>query len=247
MSIKAIIVDDERKARELLSSLIKKYCPVVEVVDLCASVEEARDKIAAHDPDIIFLDIQMPEETGFDLLDEEGISSREVIFTTAHSQYALDAFKANASGYLTKPVSPELLVKAVTKAFQIVEARKENQASKLLIEKATKGSERIGIPTLSGVNFITIKEIVRCQASSNYTEIFLRSGEKIVVSRTLKEFEEILKPQRFLRVHKSHIVNLECITSYHKSENATIKLLDGTQLPVGQTARPELEKSLTII
>lgn len=247
MSIKAIIVDDERKARELLALLVKQYCPAIQVVAMSESVSQAKEDIAEHAPDLVFLDVEMPDENGFHLTEGEALENCEVIFTTAYGKYALDAFKVNASGYLTKPIVPEQLIKAAGKAVELITARKESLISKLLIIEKNKGSGRIGIPTLAGVNFIDIENIVRCMASGNYTELYLQRGDKVVVSRTLKEFEELLQPHDFMRVHRSHVVNLRHIAFYHKSDDSSLTLNDGYILPVSQLMKAELEKHLNII
>lgn len=250
MHINAVIVDDERKGRALLIHLLGLYCPAVRVVADCSSVAEAVPIIEQHGPDLVFLDVEMPGASGFELFGGNNKSiTFETIFTTAHSHYAVDAFNVNASGYLLKPVVPEALVKTVTKTLERIGHKRNSQTHDLLLEQVKKANEvkRIGIPTLSGVTFVEVDKIIRCEASSNYTMVYFTEGNKMVVSRTLKEFEAILSPYHFCRIHKSHIISLRHIASYHKGESGSLILTDGTTLPVGAQMRPTLERQLKII
>jgi two-component system, LytTR family, response regulator len=251
MIINTILVDDERKARELLTHLLGLYCPTVNVVAGCSSVPEAVPLIEKHHPDLVFLDVEMPEASGFELFrgDKAKTATFETIFTTAHSHYAVDAFNVNASGYLLKPVVPEALVKTVTKTIERIEHKKNSHTHDLLLEQVKKANDvkRIGIPALSGVTFVEVDKIIRCEASSNYTVIHFYEGNKMVVTRTLKEFEAILSPYHFCRIHKSHIISLKHIASYHKAEASSLILTDGTTLPVGSQMRSALDRQLKII
>ena len=250
MLIKAIIVDDEHKARELLCLLINRELRTkVEVHATCASVEDALKAIMEHAPDLVFLDIEMVGESGFSLLEKlEGRIDFQVIFTTAYSQYALDAFKVNALDYILKPVTPAALIKAVTKAGERLNGKKENGKDTLIEQfKKLYSYQRLGLPTDKGVIFIDINNILRCEASSNYTYIYLNNKQRIIVCRTLKQLEEALRSYSFFRIHKSHLVNLKTISGYRKGEHSNITLSDGTELPVSRNIKAEFEETLEVI
>ena len=250
MSIKAIIVDDEHKARELLCLLVnRELSGKVEVRASCATVQDALNAIREHNPDLVFLDIEMSGESGFSLLEKlECRIDFQVIFTTAYSHYALEAFKVNALDYILKPVAPDALIKAVLKAEEKLRGKKQSDKD-ILIEQFKKlySNQRLGLSTDKGVIFIDINNIIRCEASSNYTYIYLNNTQRIIVSRTLKQLEEALQAHPFFRIHKSHLVNLKTISGYRKGVNGNITLIDGTELPVSRHIKVEFEKSLAVI
>src|SRR5688500_12643822 len=189
--LKAIIVDDEPKARENLQILLQDFVEGVEVVALCQNISEATQAVTEHSPDVVFLDIQLQRETGFDLLTTLKEVNFEVIFTTAYTEYAIKAFKFSAIDYLLKPIDIDELKKAVSKVEKRVN---HNMTSRLtqLVQNLKQGSSenyRIALPTLDGLVFINVQDILYCEASSNYTQIFT-SQEKYLVSKTLKEYDE---------------------------------------------------------
>ncbi len=248
MEIRALIVDDERKARELLAIMIGKVSPEVSIT-MCSSVAEAVNEIRNKKPDLVFLDVEMPGELGITLFDSTDIEfDFEVVFTTAHSGYAVQAFQVNAIDYILKPVSVASLQKAMDKVRSKLASRGREKNVQLLeqIRKLTE-SPRIGFPTTNGVNFVEVSQIRRCEASSNYTTVFFVNGEKTVVSRTLKDLEDALTPYSFCRIHKSHLVRISQIVSYKKGEIGSVTLVDGSVLPVSRTMRADLEQNLKII
>jgi two-component system, LytTR family, response regulator len=233
--LKAIIVDDELKARENLQILLQDFVEGVEVVALCQNISEATQAVTQHSPDVVFLDIQLQRETGFDLLTTLKEVNFEVIFTTAYTEYAIKAFKFSAIDYLLKPIDIDELKKAVSKVEKRVN---HNMTSRLtqLVQNLKQGSSenyRIALPTLDGLVFINVQDILYCEASSNYTQIFT-SQEKYLVSKTLKEYDELLSEHNFFRIHNSYLININSIKKYVKGDGGYVVLNNNTSLDVSK-------------
>src|SRR5688572_26299252 len=203
--LKSIIVDDESKSRESLRILIEDFCDNVKVCALCQNVDEGIKAIQEHKPEVVFLDIQMQRETGFDLLTKIKTIDFEVIFTTAYSEYAIKAFKFSAIDYLLKPIDIEELKGALSKVEKKLNGSFAQRLEHLMqnLKPATPQNFKLALPTSDGLVFIKIDDILYCEASSNYTEIFCADGKKYIVSRTLKEYEDILVDHNFFRIHNS--------------------------------------------
>jgi two-component system LytT family response regulator len=241
---KAIIIDDEEGSRETLKNLVTNYTPHVEIVALANSVQTGKEAIQKFQPDFIFLDIQMQNETGFDLLEAIEIDF-DIIFTTAYDQYAVKAFKFCAIDYLLKPIDIDELVKAVDKiskrkkiehSFEKLETLIYNQKS------GGSGNKKIAVPTLEGLNFIQMNNIIRCEADGAYTYIFTTDGEKILVSKIIKEFEDLLQDYNFFRTHQSHLINLSHIKKYVKGDGGYVVMLDNSSIPVARRKKDEFLK-----
>jgi two-component system LytT family response regulator len=252
MKIRTIIVDDEPMPRGLLKLILEKeFAGLVHIVDQCSSVEEAVISIETHKPELVFLDIEMPVSTGFKLF--ERLNNKiffEVIFTTAHSKYAVDAFRVDALDYLLKPVNPDDLRKAVIKAMKKISEKSQEEKNEAVIQEVKKLTDtpKIGIPTLQGVIIIEVSSIITAEASSNYTILNLESKKKIIASRTLKDIEEALEPHAaFVRAHKSYIINVNKMVSFTKGDNGTATMTDGSEIPLNKNSREHLEKKLNII
>lgn len=226
--MRAVIIDDEEKGRKLLRNLLDTYCTDIEVVGMADSVAAGVEAVRAEQPDMIFLDIVMPNENGFELLDKIADLNCEVIFTTAYDQYAIRAVRVAALDYLLKPIDVEDLQAAVERARQKMDLHKKNaEADERLatfirnMQSGGKLPEKIGFPTSHGVQFYDIEDIYVCKAEGNYTTIFLRGNEKVeLVSKTLKEFEELLLNYNFIRTHRSYLVNLNHLKEYRRSSMA---------------------------
>ncbi len=205
MKLTTIIIDDEPNARENLQLLIEQYCPDLHIVGMAANIKQGEILINQYDPDLVFLDIAMPGGDGFELLKEFEDRDFSVVFITAHSEFALKAFKADAIDYLEKPIDIEELQKAQDKAMKFSYADNLIQKS----EKVTMEDEieKISIPTRSGYIFIENKDILYFKADENYTELYLADGSKILSSKTIKRYEEKVNSHIFYRVHKSYIIN----------------------------------------
>jgi len=237
--LKSIVVDDELKSRESLKKMLTTFCEGVDVLATCQNVKEAVETIRNVKPDVIFLDIQMQGETGFDLLSQLSPINFEVIFTTAYSEFALQAFKVSATDYLLKPIDVAELQHAVEKVKQDKDRLGENimeRMKQLLQNMATPEPEnyKLALPTAEGLTFIKVKDIMYLKASGNYTEIFMADGSKQLVSKNLKEYDDLLSPQHFFRTHHSFLVNINCIKSYVKGEGGYVIMNDGASLDVSR-------------
>ena len=245
--IRAIIVDDEKNNRESLHLLIKTYTPHIEIVAYCCSAQEARDAIRQHHPNLLFLDIKMPQESGFELLDSLESIDFEVIFTTAYDEYGVRAVKASALDYLLKPIEVTELIQAVQKAKIIIDQKQSNIRMQHLIQniKESNPNKTIALSLSDRIEFIEIKSIIRCEADNNYTTFYLKNSQKYVVSKTLKEYNELLVPFGFLRVHQSHLINLSEVKSFVKSDGGYILMKDDSQVSISRQRRESVLQVLT--
>lgn len=237
MKIKAVIVDDEALAITSLSILIEEHFKNIEIVGSAGSVSSGVELVERHRPDIVFLDIEMPSGSGFELVEKTSYLKYKLIFTTAYNEYAVKAFKVNAIDYLLKPIDEIELIKAVQK---VIEQRAESNRvdfSKLLSGKDT---QRISIPTKEGYDLIDCNDLVRVESDSNYTWFHFTSKNKTLVSKTLKDVEKQLEKFNFIRVHNSHLVNPKYIIRYIKSDGGYLILSDNAMIPVSKQKRQAL-------
>ncbi len=246
--IRAIIIDDEKKARKNLFNLLQEYCTNVEVVSDASNITDGVKAIKALHPDLLFLDVKMHKETGFDLLDKFPEINFEIIFVTAHDKYAIKAFKFCALDYIMKPINIEELQEAVNK----VKSQSDGKYSKLnyqvlkdnLSQKGI-GKKKIAIPTSEGVFFVPINEILRCEADGSYCHVFLTNGKSITVSKILKEFDELLSEYNFLRIHQSHLVNLEYVKKYLSAKGGSLEMNDGSIIGISRNYKENLMSRLS--
>ncbi len=237
--IRAVIIEDEKSNRDNLAKILSVYCPKVEVLALCASAIEGRKSIMEHSPDLVFLDIEMPGGSGFSLLESIDEINFEVVFITAFDHYGIKAVKFCALDYLLKPVDILELVHAVDKVEKRIAEKTENLRLKTMLSNRQnkKADQKIAIPLSDKIEFIEIVSIVRCEGESNYTHIYLKSGEHILASKTLKEFDELLCEHNFLRVHQSHLINLYEIKTYVKTDGGYLKMKDGASVSISRQRR----------
>lgn len=242
MSIKAIIVDDELNNRENLHALLSAYCKDVEVVGMADSVDSAFSLVKSEHPDLLFLDIKMPEKNGFKLLEYLDETTFEVIIVTAYNQYAIQAIKFCAIDYLLKPVDIHELTRAVENVARRINQKQENERLRQLISQLNNERlpTKIGLITQHRVDFVEIATIIRCEADNNYTHVFLDSGKKMTVSKTLKEMDELLKAHGFIRIHQSHLINSARIQSFQRSDGGSLRMADGQILPISRTRKSEI-------
>lgn len=239
--ITAIIIDDEAKGRLALQQKLEAYCPEVKILAEAKDGEEAIMLIEIHKPQLIFLDIEMPRMTGFEMLTSLKEKKFHIIFTTAYDQYAIKAIRYAALDYLLKPVDVEELKQAVARV-SVTEQGQIKQQLELLhhnTQNPKKKINKLAIPTLSGLLFFDIASILHLEANSNYTNIYFLDKQKIIASRTLKEFEELLPTETFFRPHHSHIINLEYIKRYIKGDGGQIELQNGTFVDVSRRKKEE--------
>ncbi len=234
--IRSIIVDDELKSRESLKILVEDFCSGVTVEAMCQNITEASQAIADIKPDLVFLDIQLQRETGFDLLTKCKDFDFEVIFTTAHAEYALKAFKFSAIDYLLKPIDIEELTQAVRK---VEKSRSKTIAERLqqLLQNLRIGTTenyKLALPTVEGLIFVKVSDILYCEASSNYTEIVMMDNKKYIVSRTLKEYDDMLGEQNFFRIHHSYLINLNGIKKYIRGDGGYVVMCNDKSLQVSK-------------
>jgi two-component system LytT family response regulator len=234
--INAIIVDDELKSRESLKILLEEFCDNVTVKALCQDVAEAVQAIQQYKPDVVFLDIQLQRETGFDLLTQLGDFDFEVIFTTAYAEYAIKAFKFAAIDYLLKPIDIEELKRAVSKIEKRMNDSIAQRLQQLMQNLKNTSSEnyKLALPTTDGLVFVKMQDILYCEASSNYTEITVMDGKKYIVSRTLKEYEDMLGEHSFYRIHNSYLINLNAIKKYVRGEGGYVIMANDKSLDVSK-------------
>lgn len=241
--IKAVIVDDETKARNALKNLLGQHCPEIKVIGEGDCVNAGVEIIGSLSPDVVFLDVQMPDGTGFDLLEQFTDIKFKIIFASAFDKFAIQAFKFSALDYLLKPIEPQKLIEACAKLKD--EDRFAEIDKKLEVLMSNKNSfEKLALPTMDGIFLIRINEILRCESDNNYTNIFIKGGKKFIVSKTLKEYDEMLTPFNFFRIHKSHLINLAYLARYKKGEGGYVEMEDGTELEVSRRRKEEFLNAL---
>ena len=238
MPLTSIIVEDEANSREILRNYLTKYCPDVNLVGEAASIEEAKGLLGEYDVDLIFLDVEMPFGTGFDFLDQLPERTFETVFVTAYNQYAIDALNNHAAYYLMKPINIDELIKAVD---YVKEIRQKEDAleDQVLTPKLNKVEGKITLPQQDGFQVLNVSDILFCKADDNYTEIYLEN-KKILVSKTLKYFEEALSAFPFARIHKSYLVNVNEVVKYKKGKGGSVIVSNGKELLVSAAKKKEL-------
>lgn len=244
--IKAIIVDDEPYCCESLATLLQRYCPQVQLLDICYNGAVALKAISEDKPELLFLDIEMPQMNGFDLLEKLREINFQLIFTTSYDQYAIKAIRFSALDYLLKPIDREELQKAVHKAASRLTIPNRDQIEMLLqkLNQPTILVSKIAIPTMEGLHMIPVESIISCIADSNYTTLNLKTKQKIIASRTLKEIEEMLGDYSFTRVHHSSLINLNEVDKFVKGDGGYLIMSDGTSIDVSRSRKETLLKKL---
>ncbi len=244
--ISVIVIDDEAKGRLALREKILAYCPQIKILAEATNGQEALMLIQHHKPQLIFLDIEMPRMNGFEMLNELPEKNFHIIFTTAYDQYAIKAIKYAAFDYLLKPIDIEELRTAVSK----IDTRENSHTKKQVellnqnLHGAKKQLSKLAIPTLDGLLFYDLSDIVHLEANSNYTNIYLSNKTKITASKTLKEFEELLPEEIFFRTHHSHLINLNYIKRYIKGDGGQIELQNGAFIDVSRRKKEEFLKAI---
>ncbi len=245
--IKAILIDDERSSLENLQQKIIEFCPLVRIIAMSEQPTEALFLIRHHQPDVIFLDIEMPHMNGFRMLNELGDYTAEIVFTTAYNHYAIEAVRMSAFDYLMKPVAIQDLRDTVTRLSKRLSMLTQERLN--VLRQSLKGTysqdSKIAVPTWEGLEFILIKNVVRIESSSNYSRIFFVNGESLLVTRQLKEFEEMLTPYRFCRVHNIHLINLTYVKKYIRGEGGSVIMENGDEIDVSRRKKEEFIRSVS--
>jgi len=240
--INAVIIDDEPKNIKVMKNMLKEFCPQVQVIGDANNSNDGKELIHQKKPELVFLDIEMPYGNGFDLLNALMPVDFEVVFVTAFDKYMLQALKYSALDFLLKPVNIDELKNAVQNAELRIRKNSINQQLSILLDnfkKQESGLKKIAIPTVDGFDFILIENIIRCEAQGAYTRIHVTDSKKILVSRPLKDFENLLPEDIFFRIHNSHLINLNYIKKYNRGRGGLVELDDGSVLEVAARRKDE--------
>ncbi|WP_299684709.1 LytTR family DNA-binding domain-containing protein [uncultured Dokdonia sp.] len=249
--IKAILIDDDKNLREGMKGLLARFAPTIKIIGEADSVTTGIEVMDTLEPQVVFLDIQLTDGTGFDILEKlternKTITSN-VVFITAHEQYAIKAFRFSALDFLLKPVDPEELQKVIEKIEAVLEKKNDYSHIDLLLENIRKNVDnfkRIALSTSDGIHLFDISDIIRCESADNYTKFYIRNNKPILISKTLKEYEELLKEHNFERIHQSHLINLSYLKSYIKKDGGYVVMTDESRLPISQRKRERLQEVL---
>ncbi len=244
--MRAIIIDDEPANVENLEVLLFKYCPQVAIIGTANNNNDAADLINLHKPDLLFIDIQLKNDSGFNLLKLITEKTFEVIFVTAYDSYGIQAIKFAALDYLLKPVDIDELIAAVKKAENKKQEKQNIQLDFLLnhIKKDEKQPIKIALPQQKEIRYVALCDIIRCEAENTYTFFYLNNGERIIISKSLKEYTELLEPNGFLRSHQSHLVNIRYVKSWLKEDGGILLLNNGDKIPVSRPNREKFQNAL---
>ncbi len=244
--IRAILIDDELNSLQNLQQKLEVFCPDIAVTAVTQKPEEGIILIRQHQPDVVFLDIEMPRMSGFRMLEQLGEYDFDIIFTTAYNHYSIDAIRISAFDYLIKPIGIEDLQHAVERLSKNLNKQTKEKIDilKKSLSDNRSQEDKIAIPTLDGIEFIPIKNIMHIESKSNYSKIFLIENKSIMVTKILKDFEEMLLPYNFYRIHNSHLINVNYIQKYIRSDGGRVMLQDGTLIDISRRKKEEFLKMI---
>jgi two-component system, LytTR family, response regulator len=237
--MRTLIIDDEADCRNATRLTIKKYCPDVQIIGEATGVTEGLMAIKNLNPDLVLLDVQMQDGTGFDLVEKLGHFGFKLIFITSFDQFALKAFRCSAIDYVLKPIEPEIMIRAIAKARETQTSKQIQQQVEILLNRE-KTPQRLALPVQDGLIMIEVEQVAYCGSNSNYTTFFMANGSKHVVSRTMKDFEDLFPETLFMRIHKSYLVNVKFITRYIKGDGGEVVMHNKAQLPVSRMRKDAL-------
>lgn len=244
--ITAVLIDDDKHLRKGLKALLERYTHEIHIIGEAESVQTGVECLEKLRPQVIFLDIHLSDGTGFDILEKiKGKITAHIVFITAHEQYAVKAFKFSALDFILKPVDPEELQDTIAKIKEVVGKRNSFEHIDLLLENIRKkvdNFKRIALSTSDGIHLFEVSDIIRCEAKVNYTEFFIKNHKPLLISKTLKEYEEMLTEHGFERIHQSHLINLSYLKSYIKSDGGYVIMADNSKLPLAQSKREKLQE-----
>ncbi|HEX8269482.1 MAG TPA: LytTR family DNA-binding domain-containing protein [Flavobacterium sp.] len=249
--IKALLIDDDANLRNGLKTMLQRYAPEISIIGEADSVETGITAIDLEKPQVVFLDIQLTDGTGFDILEQlalkNGKSSFHIVFITAHEQYAIKAFRFSALDFLLKPVDPEELQKVIEKIKNVLEKNDSYAHIDLLLENIRKkvdNFKRIALSTSDGIHLFEISDIIRCESEDNYTKFYIKNNKPVLISKTLKEYEDLLTEHGFERIHQSHLINLSYLKSYIRKDGGYVVMADNSNLPISQRKKERLQELL---
>ena len=252
--ITALLIDDDQNLRNGMKGLLTRYAPEIHILGEADSVESGIEAIDKFKPQVVFLDIQLGDSTGFDILEQlalkNGKSSSHIVFITAHEQYAIKAFRFSALDFLLKPVDPEELQKVLEKIKNVLKQNDGYAHIDLLLENIRKkvdNFKRIALSTSDGIHLFEISDIIRCESEDNYTKFYIKNNKPIMISKTLKEYEDMLTEHGFERIHQSHLINLSYLKSYIKKDGGYVIMADNSNLPISQRKKERLQELLKTI
>lgn len=241
--LRILIIDDEAPTRNMISGILNMAEMPLEVVGEADSVKSGLEQINKHNPDLVLLDIKLPDGTGFDILNQIENPGFSVIFITAYEEYAIKAFKCSALDYILKPINIDELYQAIEKSREQIENKNLNKKLSTFLDNLNSSAiedKKIVLKTQESIHIVKVTTIVRCESFHNYTEFYTNDGKKLLVSKTLKEYEKLLTDFGFFRVHQSHLININYISSFEKTDGGYLVLTNGSQVPVAKRKKEDL-------
>lgn len=251
--ITALLIDDDSNLRNGMKSLLARYAPEISIIGEADSVETGVSLLLQNPPQVLFLDIHLGDGSGFDLLEavnQRGKLNSQIVFITAHEQYAIKAFRFSALDFLLKPVDPEDLQKVIEKLKQVIDKNDNVAHIDLLLENIRKkvdNFKRIALSNSDGIHLFEVSDIIRCESEDNYTKFYIKNSKPILISKTLKEYEELLTEHGFERIHQSHLINLAYLKSYIKKDGGYVVMADNAHLPISQRKKERLNELLKML
>ncbi len=249
--ITAVIIDDDSNLRNGLKTLLALYASDIVIIGEADSIDSGFKAIDTFKPQVVFLDIQLNDGTGFDILEQlaakNGKTTSHIVFITAHEQYAIKAFRFSALDFLLKPVDPDELKIVIGKIHSVLEKNNDYAHIDLLLENIRKkvdNFKRIALSNSDGMHLFEISDIIRCESEDNYTKFYIKNSKPILISKTLKEYEELLTEHGFVRVHQSHLINLAYLKSYIKKDGGYLIMSDNSNIPISQRKKEQLQEIL---
>ena len=248
--ITAILIDDDDNLRNGMKTLLSRYAPEINIIGEANSLESGTALLLETQPQVLFLDIHLGDGTGFDLLDKvnkKGKLNSQIVFITAHEQYAIKAFRFSALDFLLKPVDPEELEKVIEKIKSVLDKNDSVAHIDLLLENIRKkvdNFKRIALSTSDGIHLFEVSDIIRCESEDNYTKFYIKNNKPVMISKTLKEYEDLLTEHGFERIHQSHLINLSYLKSYIKKDGGYIVMSDNSNIPISKRKKERLQEIL---
>ena len=246
--ITALLIDDDDNLRAGMKSLLSRYAPEIAIMGEADSVKTGTELLLKTEPQVVFLDIHLGDGSGFDLLEEvnkRGKLNSQIVFITAHEQYAIKAFRFSALDFLLKPVDPDELEKVISKIKNVLVKSDSVAHIDLLLENIRKkvdNFKRIALSTADGIHLFEISDIIRCESEDNYTKFYIKNNKPVLISKTLKEYEDLLTEHGFERIHQSHLINLAYLKSYIKKDGGYVVMADNSNLPISQRKKDRLQE-----